>query len=227
MLCPTPPPSSLTASTSPPSFSPSPSTAPTTSVVAVLKTRLAALKAREGHRIKAADEAEEKADDLKWRAASLKDAIKVKENRAKELRDEACAQLDEAAESEKAVYYDIATELEDLGMQISDLEAEIKRAGFDDMLLKRYRDPVIRKMVQGVDKSDEMEGVLEAFMNGEVSLQDIDIFETKLDAIAAGATRDRLHVASEADASVKTEEQDDGERRHKVNHSVDSLIVDN
>ena len=63
------------------------------------------------------------------------------------------------------------------------LEAELADLQHEEMLRERYPDPVIRKLVERMDKNGEVAEILHNFQQGELRLEEIEILEAQLDGI--------------------------------------------
>ena len=202
--------------TPPTTVSPTPASTPLTN----LKDEIAEARARENKTRDAADKASQESKELTARAKKCRDKAKAKEGKKKELLasikelQKRGREYNAEAKSRKTIFFELDEEVDELQMARQMLESKLKDLEYEEMLLRCYPDPVIRKLKKKMDLDGDILGIFESVMSGRANLEDIDALKAELDGICQVAEDEAADLAA-CEYDVETTKEKDSESKYK------------
>ena len=157
--------------------------------IEIKQSHVAAAKGVEARARRELADAQREASDHQQAAKSKRQNAKGLEVDAKKLRAKiihlkAAAKDDENnAKGIKSLFFDLDEGVDDAVNKRQKLESELADLQHEKMLRERYPDPVIRKLVERMNKNREVAEILDNFQRGELRLEEIETLEAQLDDI--------------------------------------------
>ena len=135
--------------------------------------------------------------------------------------------FEKKAKALKSLRPNLVEEVEEAEHERTNLEKKLEDLKYEEKLVRRYPDPVIRMLVKKIQRDYNLNGILENFMVGEGRLQDVEALQAELDSICEDSKEKGEILSAERstpdDKSIKNEDLEyiiDGKKRRCLHHAI-------